>query len=113
MLIGPAVEEVLRYDTPVQWTLRYLPEDLLWRGHALRKGQRVHIGLAAANRDPARFRDPDRFDIARTESRHVAFGHGPHFCLGAALARMGTQVVRRPGRALPAPAPGAPARASS
>ena len=92
-LTGPAVEEMLRYDSPVQWSMRCLTEDLEWRGHELKKGQWMHVGLAAANRDPAQFPDPDRFDITRTEGRHVAFGHGPHFCLGAALARMEAQVV--------------------
>ncbi len=92
-LVGPAVEELLRYDSPVQWTMRVIQEDLEWRGHALKAGQWVRIGLAAANRDPARFPDPDRLDITRADNRHVAFGYGPHFCLGAALARMEGQIV--------------------
>lgn len=92
-VIGPAVEELLRFESPVQWALRYVPEDFRWRGHLLKRGQRVQIGLAAANRDPAQFCDPDRLDVTRTENRHVAFGHGPHFCLGAALTRMETQIV--------------------
>lgn len=92
-LIGSAVEELLRYDSPVQWTLRHMHEDFEWRGHALKKGQSVQIGIAAANRDPAQFPDPDRLDIARAENRHVAFGHGAHFCLGAALTRLETQIL--------------------
>ena len=92
-LINSAVEEMLRFDSPVQWLLRTVQQDFVWRDHALKQGQRVQIGLAAANRDPAQFPDPDRLDIARAENRHVAFGHGPHFCLGAALTRLEAQVV--------------------
>ena len=92
-LAGAAVEEMLRFDSPVQWTLRFLEEDFAWRGQLLRKGQRVQIGIGPANGDPARFPDPDTFNITRTENRHVAFGHGPHFCLGAALARLEAQIV--------------------
>ena len=92
-LIGSAVEEMLRYDSPVQWTLRHLRDDLDWRGQSMKKGQRVQIGIGPANRDPAQFPDPDRFDIARARNRHVAFGYGSHFCLGAALGRLETQIV--------------------
>ena len=94
-LAGTAVEEMLRFDSPVQWTLRFAEEDREWRGHAIKKGQRIQIGIGPANRDPARFPNADRFDITRTENRHVAFGHGPHFCLGAALARLEAQIVFR------------------
>jgi cytochrome P450 len=94
-LAGTAVEEMLRFDSPVQWTLRFLQEDFKWRGQLLRAGQRVQIGIGPANRDPAQFPDADKFDITRTENRHVAFGHGPHFCLGAALARLEAQVFFR------------------
>jgi pimeloyl-[acyl-carrier protein] synthase len=92
-LIGGAVEEFLRFDCPVQWVVRHLREDLEWRGHSMKKGQGVFLGLAAANRDPAQFPDPDRFDITREPNRHVAFGYGSHFCLGAALGRLETQIV--------------------
>ncbi len=87
-LIGPAVEELLRYDSPVQWTSRVTREHFTWRGKTFAPGQMVSIALAAANRDPSQFPDPDRLDITRAENRHLAFGTGPHFCLGAALARM-------------------------
>ena len=90
--IGPAVEELLRYDSPVQWTSRVVREGFSWKGRTFEAGQQVSIALAAANRDPARFPDPDRLDITRVGNRHVAFGHGPHFCLGAALARLEGQV---------------------
>ncbi len=91
--IGPAVEELLRYDSPVQWTSRVTREAFSWRGREFKPGQMVSIALAAANRDPAQFPDPDRLDITRTENRHLAFGTGPHFCLGASLARMEGQIA--------------------
>lgn len=94
-LAGTAVEEMLRFDSPVQWTLRYVNADLEWQGFTIRKGQRVQIGIAAANRDPAQFPEADEFQATRTPNRHLAFGHGPHFCLGAALARMETQIFFR------------------
>ena len=92
-LIAPAVEEILRYDGPVQWTLRVTREAFEWRGHSFQKGQMVRLGLAAANRDSTQFPNPDQLDITRAENRHVAFGNGPHFCLGAALTRMEAQIV--------------------
>ncbi|MBV9851074.1 MAG: cytochrome P450 [Armatimonadetes bacterium] len=91
--IGPAVEELLRYDSPVQWTSRVVREPFEWKGRRFEGGQQVSIGLAAANRDPAQFPDPDRLDITRAGNRHVAFGYGPHFCLGAALARLEGQMA--------------------
>lgn len=92
-LIGSAVEEFLRYDSPVQLTDRVATEDCEIRGQTVRKGVLVGLILAAANRDPERFSDPERLDIGRTDNYHVAFGHGVHFCLGAALARTEAQIA--------------------
>jgi pimeloyl-[acyl-carrier protein] synthase len=88
-----AIEELLRYDTPVQWAGRIATEDLEIGGGQIRSGQWVMPMLGAANRDPAQFPDPDRLDIAREDIRHVAFGYGPHFCLGAPLARLEAQIA--------------------
>ncbi len=83
-----AVEEILRYDPPVQMTARVARTDTTVAGTAVRTGELVLIYLAAANRDPAVFPDPHRFDIGRTNAgRHLSFSGGRHFCLGAALAR--------------------------
>jgi len=87
-LIPSAVEEMLRYESPSQHTGRLAPEDVEWEGKVIRKGQAVMAVMAAANRDPERFPDPDRFDVARTDNRHLAFGYAAHFCFGAALARV-------------------------
>src|SRR6185369_1390781 len=86
--IAPAVEELLRFDSPVQVRVRVLREDVSIDGERLRAGQRVWILLGAANRDPERFPEPDRLLPARTDNRHLAFGYGAHFCVGAALARL-------------------------
>jgi cytochrome P450 len=86
-LIPSAVEEMLRYESPSQHTGRLAPEDRQLGGKLIRKRQAVMAVMAAANRDPERFPDPDRFDVARQDNRHLAFGHGAHFCFGAALAR--------------------------
>ncbi len=83
-----AVEECLRFDSPVQATSRVLSEDAEIGGHCIPKGEEIGLLLGAANRDPAVFPDPDRFDVGREEARqHLSFGHGIHFCLGANLAR--------------------------
>jgi cytochrome P450 len=92
-LIQGAVEEFLRYDGPVQLTGRSVKEDLEIGGKLIRQGERVITVLAAANRDPAQFPDPDRLDITRQDNYHVAFGHGIHFCLGASLARAEGQLA--------------------
>lgn len=87
-LIPSAVEEMLRYESPSQHTGRLAPADVELGGKMIRKGQAVMAVMAAANRDPERFPDPDRFDIARKDNRHLAFGYAAHFCFGAALARV-------------------------
>lgn len=89
------VEEVLRWDSPVQVTGRVAADDVELRDCRIRRGDQVVVVLGAANRDPAVFPDPDRFDPARPRAGHLAFGHGAHFCIGAALARTeAAEVVR-------------------
>jgi cytochrome P450 len=86
-----AVEELLRYDSPVQVASRIASSDRMLAGQQVRRGDQALIVLGAANRDPARFNDPDRLDLSRAGPSHLAFGHGPHFCLGAGLARLEAQ----------------------
>ncbi|MFI6284480.1 cytochrome P450 [Streptomyces sp. NPDC051018] len=92
-LIPAAVEELLRYDSPVQLLLRRARHDLDLAGRSIAAGQAVLLVCGAANRDPAAFPDPDVLDFERPGGRHIAFGYGPHFCLGAALARLEGAVV--------------------
>jgi len=92
-LIDRAVEECLRYDGPIILTGRILHADAEFGGKVLRKDAKVWAMLASANRDPAVFADPDRFDVSRTPNPHLAFGGGPHYCLGAHLARVEAQVA--------------------
>ncbi len=92
-LVRPAVEELLRYDSPVQITARTAYEDITIGGERIAAGTTVLALLGAANRDPARFTDPDRLDVGRSESPPMSFGSGIHHCLGAALARLEVQVV--------------------
>ncbi len=87
-LIAGAVDECLRYDSPIGLTPRVLHEDAVFGETTIPKDSVVWGLLAAANRDPERFRDPDRFDIARQDNEHIAFGGGAHFCLGAHLAHL-------------------------
>ncbi len=86
-----AIDELLRYDSPVQIASRVAREDLILGGARVRKGQQALVVLGAANRDPARHPDPDRLDLTRTGLPHLAFGNGPHFCIGAGLARLEAQ----------------------
>jgi cytochrome P450 len=89
-----AVEEVLRFDGPVNPGLtRYALEDLEIGGVRIPRGEVVLLSIAAADRDPARFPDPDRFDVTNGAPGHLAFGHGVHFCLGAPLARLEGQIA--------------------
>jgi cytochrome P450 len=92
-LIPSAIEEILRFESPVQMTSRRAVDNAELAGRRVKAGDALQLFLGAANRDPARFPDPDRFDIARPDNRHVAFGFGPHFCLGAALARAELRVA--------------------
>jgi cytochrome P450 len=91
--LRPAVEELLRYDSPVQATVRIATEDGELGGQALRRGALIVCGIGAANRDPAVFPDPDRLDVGRAENHHLSFGFGAHFCLGAPLARLEAEVA--------------------
>jgi cytochrome P450 len=92
-LLVSAVEELLRYDSPVQFTARIASQATEIGGKKIYKGQRVMLMLGAANRDPLQFQDPDSLDIGRQDNRHVAFGHNIHYCVGAALARLEIQTA--------------------
>src|SRR5215468_1146761 len=92
-LMPPAVEELLRYESPSQHTARMAPEDVMLGGRLIGKRQAVMAVMGAANRDPERFPDPDRLDIERKDNRHVAFGWAAHFCFGAPLARIEGQIA--------------------
>jgi cytochrome P450 len=92
-LINLAAEEFLRYEAPTQRGIRTAREDFEIDGCHIRAGQILHIMIGAANRDPDQFSDPDRLDIVRDPNRHVSLGHGVHYCLGAALARMELRIA--------------------
>jgi len=92
-LLRNAIEEMLRFDSPVQGTVRVATEDVTLGGVAVPKAALVVCGIGAANRDPAEFPQPDRFDVAREDVRHLSFGFGAHFCLGATLARLEAEVA--------------------
>ena len=87
-IMTSAIEELLRYESPSQHTARLAHEDLTLGGKSIRKRQAVIAVMAAGNRDPSRFPDPDRLDLRRPDNRHLAFGWGAHFCFGAPLARL-------------------------
>lgn len=92
-LLPSALEESLRYESPVSRQPRLVKEEFELRGHLFRKGEMVFQMLNAANRDPAVFQDPQAFDAGRQPNRHIAFGHGIHFCVGALLARAEAQIA--------------------
>lgn len=92
-MIKTAVEELLRFDSPVQATNRLVMEDFEIGGRVLQKEQAVLLLLGAANHDPARFPNPDSLDLGRTNHHHGAFAFGPHYCLGAPLARLEAQIA--------------------
>jgi cytochrome P450 len=92
-LITSAVEELLRYDGPVQRTARITSTAVTIGGRTIPKGEMVMPFIGAADRDPTQFPDPDRLDLGRADNRHIAFGWGIHFCLGAPLARVEGQIA--------------------
>jgi cytochrome P450 len=101
-LATSAVEEYLRYDGPSGALARVAAADVGMAGRTIREGQRVFAFMNSANRDPEAFDDPDRFDIGRAQNPHMTFGHGIHFCLGAPLARLETEIAAtRLGERLP------------
>jgi cytochrome P450 len=87
-LAASAIEEMMRYDTPLQLFRRWVLEDMTFQGAELRQGQQVALLFGAANRDPARFDQPDALDVSRADNPHLSFSLGIHYCLGAPLARM-------------------------
>jgi cytochrome P450 len=90
---GTAVEEMLRYEPPIIFLSRIALADVTLGGVEFAKGELLHLSLASANRDVDAFREPERFDVGREENRHVTFGFGAHFCIGAAVARMEARVA--------------------
>ena len=90
-----AIDELLRFDSPVQLTGRLTSEPVVFGGVPIDVGTGVDIWLGAANRDPDRFSDPDTLDMARADNRHMAFGYGIHFCVGAPLARLEGEIALR------------------
>jgi len=92
-LLPDAIEELLRYDSPVQATVRVATQDAEVGGQKIPAEALVIVGIGAANRDPAVFRDPDRLDLARSGNHHLSFGLGVHFCLGASLARLEAELA--------------------
>ena len=92
-LIKTAVEELLRYDSPVQMTSRLVLEEIEYKGHTFPQNTQVAFLLGAANHDPARFDNPSQLDITRQRNRHLSFGGGIHYCLGAPLARLEGEIA--------------------
>jgi cytochrome P450 PksS len=112
-LIRPAIEELVRFESPVElMTERYARQDLEIAGAHIPRGALVFGAIASANRDESQFPDPDRLDLARSPNRHLAFGQGAHYCLGAPLARLEGQIAiatllrRAPGLRLAVPREG-------
>jgi len=94
-LLSSAIEEMLRFEAPSQHTTRISRQNLTLGGKHISNGQSVIAVMGAANRDPERFPDPDRFDITRKDNKHLAFGAGPHYCFGAPLGRMEANIAFR------------------
>ena len=95
-LMANAIEEVLRFDSPVQRTFRVAAEDFELGGARIRAGERVAALIGAANRDPRRFVDPDRLDVRRVDAKHhLSFGGAIHYCIGAPLARLEAEIALR------------------
>ena len=92
-LVKNAIEEMMRYDTPLQFFKRWAMEDVDYKGRTFKKGTQLGFTYGSANHDPAVFSQPERFDITRKEKSHLSFGLGTHFCLGAPLARVELQVA--------------------
>lgn len=92
-LLPGAIEEILRYRSPVQWVFRSTLASVTMHGQVIPAGKLVLPLIGSANRDPQHFPEPDRFDITRNPNAHLAFGHGIHFCIGAALARLEARVA--------------------
>ena len=90
---APAVEELLRYDSPVQNTDRIVLEDMALGGEQIKRGTTLFLAIGAANRDPEQFENPNQLDFDRKDVRSLSFGHGIHHCLGAALARLEARIV--------------------
>jgi len=92
-LIPQAIEEMLRFEPPVQATRRFATEDIEFHGTTFKKGQQIFLSIAGSNRDPGANENPDTFDINREKAKQISFGYGIHLCIGAALARLETQVA--------------------
>jgi len=92
-IIRSAVEELLRYESPIQFAGRVVKEEMEICGVRLRQGQAIMFMLGAANRDPQQFKDPDHLDLKRLPNPHLAFGAGEHFCIGNQLARLEGQIA--------------------
>ncbi len=88
-----ALEELLRYDSPAQMTVRIALEEIRYKGYTFRAGEQVNFVIAAANRDPERFKKPNMLNLTRSDNRHLSFGHGIHYCIGAPLARLEGEIA--------------------
>jgi cytochrome P450 len=101
-LVPNAVEELLRYEAPSPIQSRYVTTDATWYGITVPAGSKISLLTGSAGRDEREYDDPDRFDVGRTFERHVTFGHGIHYCIGANLARLeGTVLLDETLRRLP------------
>ena len=92
-LLESAIDEMLRYDSPVQFIIRVVMEDVEFKGKRFRAGQKVLLLVGASNRDPTVFTDPGALDIGRQEKSHLSFGRGIHYCLGSPLALLEARVA--------------------